>query len=97
MKLFRVNAKNDFKWSSDGAISAQFFLLADDLISAVMKADEVVTSLKERITSKNGSQGLRVCSIQEEGDIANGVVMLRSPEDETWLDHAARVHNQTQE
>lgn len=89
-KLFKASAKNHMKWISDGALDADFYVIAPDFMSALMKADEIVADLRAKLAEHRSVDGLRVCALSEVGDIANGIVMDREPETESWVEREAR-------
>ena len=72
MRCFSVTIKNDASWVSDGSISVEVMVLAEDFITATMKAHEIADSLKSKLESiAEGSNlgkdlsSLRVLQVQE--------------------------------
>ncbi len=81
MRCFSVSIKNDSHWVSDGSISVEVMVLADDFIAATMKAQEINDELKaklERITEDQNIgkdlRSVRVIQVQETCSVvADGV------------------------
>ena len=57
MKCYRIKIKNDADWLSDGQISIEVMVLADDFLSATVKGQDVTTSVVEKLeTIVNGDR-----------------------------------------
>lgn len=89
MKLFHVEAKNEKHWVSDGAIDLSFYVIAEDLMGAMVKAEEALTDLKERLGPAK-SEGLRLRKLSETGDVVDDVVHPRPLQMESWAENAAK-------
>ena len=74
MRLFKVEAKNDETWVSEGAISEEFYVIAEDFVSALVKAEEVVADMAEGLRGKEKTSTFRIRSLHEVGEVVGGVV-----------------------
>jgi hypothetical protein len=49
MRCYRIKIKNNAEWFSDGTILIENMVFADDFLTAVIKGQEVLTSVLERL------------------------------------------------
>jgi hypothetical protein len=88
MKLFRIEAKNDRRWTSSGTLSREFYVLADDVMSALVIADGVVQRIKERISEAGRETDLSsfvIRTISEQGPVVGNAVDKYDDALETWV------------
>ena len=89
-KLFKATARNHLRWISEGAVDAEFYIIAPDFMSAMVKADEAISALRERLAGHKSTDGLRLTTLSELGDVVDGVAIEREPQTERWIDREAR-------
>lgn len=90
MKLFRIEVKNDRRWTSSGALSRDFYLLAGDVMQAMVFADDIVREIKERVAAAQiefapDLESLTVRTISEMGVVLGNSVEKYDDGLEAWL------------
>lgn len=73
MRSFTIKIRNLAEWMADGAVSVEVMILADDFVTATMKAHEVLDGLRSALAAlasenenvKKDLENLRVVTVQE--------------------------------
>ena len=73
MKAFAIKMGNDLAWLSNGAVNREFFVFAEDILGALVDAQEQADLVKEALLREGVPKDrvfIRIRSIEERCEVA---------------------------
>lgn len=84
IKLFSVKASTSGEWYSPASFHLEYFVIAENIMDALVKADAVVEELKVLLLAGGHPRAseFRIASLTEGSPITDGVA---GPDREAWI------------
>lgn len=80
LKAYNIQARNHIEYFSNGCINRRFLVFADDIVTAVMKAEEAVQGLRNSLISAGLPQvaeDLAINSVEETAEVIGEIGEVR--------------------